>query len=202
MIEILLLLLFVALDQFTKAASEIYFAAHEPLVLIEGMLGLTYVKNDGAAFGIFSGQQIILCIITGISIVLLSVLFITQRKRKPIPMPRLLGIALVLIIAGAIGNLIDRLCFGYVRDMIQTLFITFPVFNIADCAVTIGAALALTSLFLTKSGKAYFSSFDDNKKKDKSDKKSIIERVKSILSKKTDDDIRESIDTDTDNSSL
>lgn len=202
MIEILLLLLAVALDQFTKVASEVYFQTHEPLVLIEGILGLTYVKNDGAAFGMFSGQQLMLCIVTGVSIILLSVLLITQRKRKPIPMPRLLGIALVLIIAGAIGNLIDRLYLGYVRDMIQTLFITFPVFNIADCAVTIGAALAFISIFLTRSGRAYFSSFDDKEKTDKGDKKSIAERIKALFSKKDKLDAKESVDTDADNGGL
>lgn len=104
--------------------------------LIDGVLAITPTKNFGAGFSVLTGKTWLLILIT---IVFLLVIFAFDLffKRKS----KLLGVATGLIIAGGIGNLIDRLAFGYVRDFIYLEFINFPVFNVADIALTFGVIL-------------------------------------------------------------
>lgn len=76
-----------------------------------------------------------------------------------------LGLALVL--SGAIGNLIDRVALGYVRDFIAFDFMNFPVFNFADSCITVGAVLLIVSVLFTKSGRAYFAALDEKSRSPK-----------------------------------
>ena len=74
-------------------------------------------------------------------------------------------VALTVILSGAIGNLIDRVALGYVRDFIAFDFMNFPVFNFADSCITVGAVLLIVSVLFTKSGRAYFAALDEKKQK-------------------------------------
>ena len=105
-------------------------------VLIDGVLVLMPSKNFGAGFSLLSGKTWLLISLTIIFVVLFSAFnFMYQKKSK------LYGVASALILTGAIGNLIDRLAFGYVRDFIYLQFINFPIFNVADISLTFGVIL-------------------------------------------------------------
>ena len=145
MLYIIIAVLTVLVDQLTKYLyASVYNAP--TVTLIDRILGLEYVENKGAAWGIFADNQIALYIISAIMTVGMIVCFVIFYKR----MSKLLRIALALIIAGAIGNMIDRFCLGYVRDMIAFLFIDFPVFNVADAAITCGGALMIVDVIFFK----------------------------------------------------
>ena len=103
---------------------------------------LTYLENDGAIFGSMSGQRWFLIGFTLIVIIAGMVGLFLLRKRS-----RLLTAAIALFIAGGIGNFIDRVRYGYVVDMFETLFMSFPVFNVADICVTL-SVIALLILIL------------------------------------------------------
>ena len=107
---------------------------------------LTYVKNTGAAFGIFQDGTLVLGILSSI-VSLLLFIYLLRRRHS---MPALQHAALTLILAGALGNMIDRLRLGYVIDFIHFNIpsFSFPVFNIADSCVVVGAGLLLIASFL------------------------------------------------------
>lgn len=128
-------------DQAAKvAARHVLVGLNDSIVLIPQVLGLSYVENRGAAFGMLQNQQIIF-----VAIALLvsagALYYIIFGHSKSI----LEVAALACIVSGAIGNLIDRMVFGYVTDFIATLFMRFPVFNIADMAICVGCALFVCS---------------------------------------------------------
>ena len=140
--------LLVALDQIVKLQVLKSLMPYGPVSLISGVLELSYVENRGAAFGILQGRQWFFLIIT--VVVLAAVLWIYPRipdGRRYLP----LKVLAVFIMAGALGNMIDRLCRGYVIDYIYFKLIHFPVFNLADIYVTCSAfLLAFLLLFYYK----------------------------------------------------
>ena len=110
---------------------------------IEGFINFVHVQNFGASWGIFGGQTWLLIVI---SLVVTAVLlwFYIKKIKNSINikgMQILLSVTIGFIVGGCLGNLYDRLVFGYVRDFINFQFINFPVFNIADSAITIGVVL-------------------------------------------------------------
>lgn len=112
--------------------------------VIEGVFNLTYVENTGAAFGMLSGVPWLLHIITVILVAALIYILVTRYKS----MPTLMRFSFCLILSGALGNFIDRIFLGYVRDMFDFCLINFYVFNVADAAITVGTiALVLDILF-------------------------------------------------------
>ena len=113
-------------------------------VLIPGLLGLRYAENLGAAFSMLSGKPFLLGILSLVVIVAV-VLFTRKKELAPLPLT-----ALLMMLSGATGNMIDRFFTGYVPDMIEFLFFDFPIFNIADTALTIGCALLIFSLLFRK----------------------------------------------------
>ena len=136
--------LLVAADQITKLLISSHFEVGQSMHVIKGLLDFTYVRNRGAAFGMLSNQRWIFLVMTTVIIAGVVVLwykdFITHITGR---------IAAVLIVAGGIGNMIDRLWLGYVVDFIDVspLF-DFAVFNVADCCVTVGAVfMAVYILF-------------------------------------------------------
>lgn len=135
-IYIIIALFIIALDQFSKILITSSFALGQEKSVIKGILSFTYVRNEGAAFGILQGARVFFIILT--VVVLIGAVYYIVKMR---PSSRLEKTALSFIAGGAIGNFIDRALFGYVRDFIMTDFIDFPVFNIADCFVCIGAGL-------------------------------------------------------------
>ena len=110
---------------------------------IDGFLGFMYVRNEGAAFSILSGKLGLLSIISIIFCIGAVIYWIIKK-----PSNKLLCTALMLMVAGAAGNAVDRVMYGYVVDFIATEFISFPVFNVADIAITAGAGLIVLYAFL------------------------------------------------------
>ena len=144
---ILIILGVIILDQITKTLTADHIIFGQQITLIDGFLYLTYHRNTGAAWGMFPGQIWFFVIVTVIALGVFLVLSLEMNfKTKPF-----YSIGVVLLIGGTIGNFIDRLRFGYVIDMIDVYIFTydFPVFNIADSALTIGwIALAIDIIFI------------------------------------------------------
>lgn len=136
----------VGLDQLTKWLTVLYLQG-DPLVLIPGFLEFTYVENRGAAFGMLQGARWIFVAVTALLMVaLLGVVLFSKLRRS-----NLFTTCMILIVAGGIGNLIDRAINGFVVDMIHVfaapIGFDFPVFNVADCCVVIGSILLLFYFF-------------------------------------------------------
>lgn len=123
------------LDQLTKSLVSNKLALNQSVPLIKGILHLTLIHNRGAAFGILK-NQITLFIFTSAVAIILIYFNLKDKKQKKHPV---YTVSLCLILAGALGNLIDRLFLGYVVDFID--FRIWPVFNVADSAITVGAVL-------------------------------------------------------------
>ncbi|MCX7695965.1 MAG: signal peptidase II [Caloramator sp.] len=139
-----LIVLLVLLDQFSKYLAKKHLILKQPINLIEGYLNLIYVENRGAAFGMFRDKKIILVGFTSIVVIgLIYYLFKNKGKDK------IIDFCLTLVIAGAIGNLIDRIYLNYVVDFIhfyiKNIF-DWPVFNFADIYVSVGAVLLSVKL--------------------------------------------------------
>lgn len=151
MLPIISIILLVVLDQIVKFLTLTYLAPIGTIPIINNLFSLTYVENRGAAFGIMQGSLSFLSIITTIIIIGLIIYY---RKLGNTREDRFTKIALVLILAGAMGNLIDRVFRNFVVDMFQFTFINFPVFNVADMYVVFGCGLMiLVALFLVKDDK-------------------------------------------------
>jgi len=143
----------IALDQWFKYLTVALLKPIHIYPLWDGVFQLTYVENPGAAFGIFSGETNLLVWVTAILLCLMILAVLFQKLDHP-----LLFWSFGLIIGGGIGNLIDRVLYGYVVDYLHVTLINFAVFNFADCCVVIGAGLLLL----------YFLFFDSESKKEKS----------------------------------
>lgn len=139
----------VALDQFIKAQLSASPLGSVVGSLLFGLIDLRIVYNTGAAWGIFAGNPVLLAIFSLLVCALLLGYFIWARKSTT--MFQVVGIALV--VGGGIGNVIDRFSQGYVLDYLCTTFIDFPVFNVADMAVTCGVVILVVSLFMHTSSK-------------------------------------------------
>ena len=131
--------LLVAADQLIKWWARSVLASAGSMVVIEGVLRLTYVENRGAAFGIFQGQRWPLIVVTGL--VLSGAAWLLTSGRLRCMAERL---CVTFILSGGTGNFIDRLARGFVVDYIDIndLF-SYPMFNLADCCVVVGALLML-----------------------------------------------------------
>ena len=134
----------VAADQFTKYLTVANIALYQDVPFIPGLLGLTYVQNTGAAFSSFEGQQWLFAII----FVVFSALVFWEYKTKKLPFLPFERWCIAAIYGGGLGNMIDRVRMGYVVDMIETKFMDFPVFNVADCFITCGCIAMMVSLIL------------------------------------------------------
>ncbi len=143
MMETILIAVILIVDQITK-----YFAAKltASVEIIPNFLYFTFVKNEGAAWSMLTGHQVFLSLIAVVAIGVMLYFLMKARKQKL----TLTRISLAMMMAGAAGNLIDRLALNYVRDFINTYIFgyDFPVFNIADCALTIGVAVLILAMIL------------------------------------------------------
>lgn len=141
----MIILVVIALDMTTKFLlvpnSEEDFST---TVLIPDVLEILPVHNTGAGFSILSGKTWLLILMSAIFLVA-YVTFDIIFKRNSV----LYEIASACIIAGAIGNLIDRVVFGYVRDFVYLKFINFPVFNVADISLTVGCVLLIVYMLIS-----------------------------------------------------
>ena len=145
MTPLLVALCVVLIDQATKEWVRGAFALHESIELLPGFFQLTYIRNTGAAWGIFSGQNLTLSLLAAAMLVAL-VLF----RRRILPPGRLHRIALGLLCGGIVGNLFDRLRLDYVTDFLDFHIRTWhwPAFNIADSAICIGVGIHLLGTLL------------------------------------------------------
>jgi signal peptidase II len=131
------------LDRWTKALIHSRFDLNETTTVIDGFFNITYVRNTGVAFGIFSSisspaKSLLLSVFTAFA----AIVVITYSIRSP-ARNRLLQTSLALILGGALGNLYDRLAYGYVIDFLELYVRTYhwPSFNVADSAISVGVAL-------------------------------------------------------------
>lgn len=138
---IVMAVVLVGLDQWLKAwitANILYNTAH---VVVPNVLSLTYIRNDGAAWSIMAGRQWFFLLVSVVALAVMIWYFYQTRHQWPYSM------GLALMIAGTLGNFIDRLRQGFVVDMFQLDFINFPIFNIADICLTIGVIWLLVVIF-------------------------------------------------------
>jgi signal peptidase II len=137
------------LDRWTKWLIDTRLLLNQTISVIDDFFNITYVRNTGVAFGILDSLQsslkgTLLAILTVAAIIAV----IVYSLRTPVNQ-RLLQVGLSLILAGALGNLYDRVNYGYVIDFIEVYFRDYrwPSFNVADSAITMGVALLALELF-------------------------------------------------------
>ncbi|MDT3392642.1 MAG: signal peptidase II [Bacillota bacterium] len=141
MLYLILLVVIVGCDQLLKYWITTNLALQQVQTLIPNLFSLTYLRNDGAAWSILQGKQLFFMLLTPIVILVLGYLLFKARRQHSI-----YALGLTFMIAGALGNFIDRLRLGYVVDMFQLDFINFPIFNLADSALTVGVILVFVYL--------------------------------------------------------
>lgn len=132
----LIVFVILAADQLVKIWIQGNVALGETFFTIPHIADFVFVKNTGAAFSILSGKVSLLSVVSILFCVAVIVYFVWKRPKSP-----LLCTSLAMIFSGALGNAIDRTVYGYVVDFINVSFMNFPVFNIADIAITVGAGL-------------------------------------------------------------
>ncbi len=145
MLALIIIILAVAIDQITKYLALTLLAPVKAFVIIDGVLELNFVRNRGAAWGMLADNRWVFMIISSVSIVLILIYIFTQKSDS-----KLFNVSLALIAGGGIGNMIDRIFYeeGAVVDFIYFKLIDFPVFNFADCCVTVGAGLLIFYLLV------------------------------------------------------
>lgn len=150
MVYIILVAILIALDQVSKYIIDKNFFEGDTLGVITDFFHITYVKNRGIAFGMFQGKLDIISVATVIAII--AIIYYLYKDRNKMPILEKIGFNFIL--AGAIGNMIDRVARGFVIDMIDFRGIWAFVFNLADVWINIGVLLILLEYF-----------FDNKKKK-------------------------------------
>ena len=132
----------VVADQVVKYLVVANIPLHTEVPFINGLVHWTYTQNRGAAFSSFEGMTWLFVIV----FVLFTASVIWEFSKKRWPFTTFERWCIVSVLAGGVGNMIDRLRLGYVVDMIEVEFISFPVFNVADCFITCGCILLMVHL--------------------------------------------------------
>ena len=143
---LLAIVVLVSIDQFSKyLITQNLFDGVKEIKLIDNFFYITNVKNYGAGFSILQNQRIFLIIVTIIAIIFVAYLLVKSKNSESLN-----RVCYILIIGGAIGNLIDRITLGYVVDFLDFYIFgyDFPVFNLADCFLTVGCFLLIISILL------------------------------------------------------
>lgn len=126
-----------AVDQLIKiAVLNSSLVSGEVSTVIDGFLQWRYVENTGAAFSLFTGKTALLSVFTAVVLLVGFYLIIAKKIKSKVAL-----VSVVMLMGGGLGNLIDRVFRHFVVDYIEVLFIDFPVFNFADCFVTVGEFL-------------------------------------------------------------
>ena len=136
----------IAADQLVKAWAKTSLMETGTIPVIKDVFHLTYAENRGAAFSMLEGQRWFFIVLTSVMLVVIAMAFFKEFFK---------GVwgktTLVFIFAGAVGNFIDRVCLGFVVDMFDFRLIDFPIFNVADIFLTVGAAMGIIYiLFIDK----------------------------------------------------
>jgi signal peptidase II len=151
LLEIILIAAILIADQITKYLVQLSLSpVGTSLPLIDGVFHLTNVHNTGAAWGMMQGFRWLFIPMTLIVCGIIVFILVKYHKRVTV----FSRLTLSLLFAGAVGNLIDRVLFGYVRDFFDFCLINFPVFNVADSAMTIGCALLIIERVAPQKGDA------------------------------------------------
>lgn len=132
------ILLLTAVDRLTKYLAVSTVKVQGPKPFLFGLFQFRYVENTGAAFSSFSKNTMLLTVVTIVILAAGLVLLMLHKFRS-----KFINVCAVLVLAGGLGNAIDRLLYGYVVDFIEPLFMNFAVFNFADCCITVGAILII-----------------------------------------------------------
>ena len=149
-IKLVLVAVLVAADQGIKLWASASLQPVKAMPLIPGIVELRFVLNDGMAFSMLSGKQTFLIVVTSIALLVVAYLLLSNKMFGKIG-----NVGLLLVLAGGIGNLIDRVLNGVVVDYINLLFMRFAVFNFADICVSVGVGLLILDVLLDSVGKSH-----------------------------------------------
>lgn len=159
--DLLLLILLVCVDQFTKYTAVLKLKNQPAFNIIDGVLEFNYLENRGAAFGMLQNQK---SFFVFVAVIFLGVIIYVLTKTPDDKKYTKLHFLLVMIAGGAIGNMIDRLKLDYVVDFIYIVLINFPIFNVADMYVTFSTVILIIQiLFVYKENDFHFLSFKKRK---------------------------------------
>ena len=166
-LSILLLAALVALDQWTKALAVQFLKNKNPYVIWDGVFEFHYFENTGAAWGMLQNKQIFFYILT---VIFCMVVLYEVYRLKNNPRYTTFIYTLSVMMAGAIGNFIDRISLKYVVDFIYVKIINFPIFNLADCYITVSVIVMMLLILFYYSDDEFefiFPVFSGKNKKDK-----------------------------------
>ena len=166
LISVLLVIMLTAFDQFTKWLAVTKLKGNDAFVIIPKVFELRYLENRGVAFGMFQDQKWPILFFSGL--IMVAIIFLLLRLPEGWKFD-ILQILLIFILAGGVGNMIDRFFLGYVVDFFYFVLIDFPIFNVADCYVvcaTIG--LCILFLFVLEENELDFISFKKRENKQES----------------------------------
>lgn len=160
-VDLLVMLVLLGLDQYTKYLAVVHLKDQAPIVLWKDVLELNYLENRGSAFGMLQNQKFFILFVGFVFMsVLLFFLYKLPGKKKYF----VVHMSLSAIIAGGLGNMIDRFRFDYVVDFISFVLINFPIFNVADCYIVVFTILLfLLFLFVYKESDLEFLNFKQNR---------------------------------------
>lgn len=137
-VSLIVIAVLTVVDQLTKYVAVNTVKINGPKEFLFGLFQFRYVENTGAAFSSFSDNTLVLTVLTVIILCVCLILLLSRKFRN-----MFINICLMLVISGGLGNVIDRILYGFVVDFIEPLFIDFAVFNFADCCITVGAFMLI-----------------------------------------------------------
>ena len=142
-----IILVLVLIDRALKVFMSVYLADTPEKGFIPGFMRLSYTENTGASFGLLKNHTLFLTIITSVFVLVMLYVIVSKRTGS-----KLFNVSLILITAGGLGNLYDRIFYGYVVDYLEFTFVNYAVFNFADVIINIGAVfLFIYLIFIDRS---------------------------------------------------
>lgn len=140
-INSIVLIFIIIIDRLSKTWAYEYLREAEPISVLNNLFELRYSENTGMAFSLLNDKPGFL--FTLVSLIILTIFYYIIKQKK-------LDLSIAFILAGGLGNLMDRLIYGFVVDFINPLFVNFAIFNVADIALNIGVALLIIQYFTSK----------------------------------------------------
>lgn len=161
LVDVVIAAVLLILDQYTKKLAILHLKNNPPIVIVDGVLELQYLENRGSAFGMLQNQKFFILFV---GIVFLMVILFFLFKLPAQKKYNIVHILLSVVIAGGIGNMIDRFRFDYVVDFISFILINYPIFNVADCYIVVAMiGLFILFVFVFKEKDLEFLNFKQNR---------------------------------------
>lgn len=160
-VDLIIATVLIALDQFTKYMAILKLKNNPSYVIWDGVLELQYLENRGSAFGMLQNQKFFILFVGMVfmAVILYFIFKMPEKKKYDI-----VHILLSMIIAGGVGNMIDRFRFDFVVDFISFVLINYPIFNVADCYIVLATiGLFIIFLFVFKEQDLEFLNFKQNR---------------------------------------